>query len=393
MNKVMNEENRRHGGRNTLCRLFRSGRWFLCLALLCSVMLPGFADAASSAGDFCENLDGGGDIRLNLPPSVTLEPGVDKIPPIPSVTARYRCVAPGKGDAQVRAAIVYLSDGGNFLTALDKLGLTLTVTVTDDGEESSWTYAPYQSYDEKILVGKPYKGHEGTGDRTMTIKMSLSRTSSQTKPGFYALPALSSFRLKPYYNQGGGPLLVTPAIRIQYVPKCFVKTSVPPSVDFGPVMTTDVNSSLSVTRTFQVRADADFSCSSGMDVLKDPANVSVSGGTTKYYLDLPLKVSFIPQGDSASDISDNGTSLLLRNNEKKRNGLKLQIYKGENLARLGEIDTVGKYPPPGNMLGDFTGINSTWSVPGTYKAVLSSTGEPVLTGRYNAQVLVKVEYY
>ncbi|EMU8144874.1 hypothetical protein AAAM04_001425 [Salmonella enterica] len=391
MNKVMFGENRKRGGRNTLCRLLRSGRWFLCLALLCSAMLPGFASAAS--GDLCENLDGGVNINLKLPPSVTLEPGQNKFPEIPPVTVRYRCVAPEKGDTQIKATIVYLSDGASFLRALDKLGLTLTITVTDNGINSNWTYVPYQKYDENILVGTPYTGNKGTGDRTMTIKMSLSRNSSQNKPGFYALPALSSFILRPYYNSGNGPLLVTPALRIQYVPKCFVKTSVSPSVDFGPVMKTDVNSSLSVTRTFKVRADADFSCSSGMDVLKDPVNVTASGGTTNYYLDLPLKVSFIPQGDSASDISDHETSLLLRNDKKQRNGLKLQIYKGENLASLGEIDTVGKYPPPGNMLGDFTGINNTWSVPGTYKAVLTYAGGQVLTGSYNAQVLVKVEYY
>ncbi|ECG5862984.1 TPA: hypothetical protein G8M32_005190 [Salmonella enterica] len=397
MNKVMNEENRRHGGRNTLCRLFRSGRWFLCLALLCSVMLPGFADAAT--GDFCENLDGG-DIHLKLPPSVTVQPGQNTFPDIPDVTARYRCIAPGKGNAKIYPIIIYRSDGGNFLTALKQLGLKMDIYITDTngGKTGHWTIPDSQGAisPEYVEFGNNFVASTGTGERTMTIRATLSRATSQSKPGFYVLPSLSAFRLLPHPNSTSGPFLITPPLRLQYVPKCFVKTTVPPFVKFGPVMTTDVNSSFSVTRIFQVTADADFICG-GMDnnVLKDPVKVTTSGGSADYYLDLPLKVSFIPQGDSASDISDNGTSLLLRNDEKKINGLKLQIFNEDTPVTFGDISTSGIRPPDTNKFGNFYGSDSGghWHAPKDYKAVLSSTGGPVLTGSYNAQVLVKVEYY
>ncbi len=400
MNKVMNEENRRRGGRNTLCRLFRPGRWFLCLALLCSVMLPGFASAAPAGGDFCENLDGGGDIRLKLPPSVTVQPGQNTFPDIPDVTARYRCIAPGKGTTEIYPIIIYRADGGNLLTALRQLGLKMDIYITDTngGKTGHWTIPDSNGAisPEYVEFGNKYVASTGTDERTMTIRATLSRTTSQSKPGFYVLPSLSAFKLQPYYNGGKGPLLVTPPLRLQYVPKCFVKTTVPPFVKFGPVMTTDVNSSFSVTRIFQVTADADFICG-GMNnnVLKDPVNVSVSGGTTKYYLDLPLKVSFIPQGDSASDISDDRKSLLLRNDEKKINGLKLQIFNENTPVTFGDISTSSIRPPDTNKFGNFYGSDSGghWHAPKDYKAVLSSTGGSVLTGSYNAQVLVKVEYY
>ncbi|EHX7008899.1 hypothetical protein K2A10_001010 [Salmonella enterica subsp. enterica serovar Concord] len=400
MNKVMNEENRRRGGRNTLFRLFLSGRWFLCLALLCSVMLPGFAGAAS--GDFCENLDRNGDIKLKLPPSVTLEPGMDKIPPIPPVTARYKCIAPGKGDTDIHPIIIYRGDGSALVNALKTLGLTLDIKITDNtgGETGHWSIptpgVPGGISPEYVTLGSSYKGNDGTGERTMTINMSLSRTSSESKPGFYVLPGLSAFKLQPYYNGGNGPFLATQAIRLQYVPKCFVKTSVPPSVDFGPVMKTDVNSSLSVTRTFQVTADANFSCG-GMNnsVLKEPVKVTASGGSADYYLDLPLKVSFIPQGESAPDISGDRKSLLLSNDEKKRNGLKLQILNEGVPVTFGEFSTSGILPPDSNKFDSFYGNDKggNWHVPKTYTAALSYTGGQVLTGKYNAQVLVKVEYY
>ncbi|EED4925546.1 hypothetical protein WP05_25550, partial [Salmonella enterica subsp. arizonae] len=387
MNKVMYGENRRRGGRNMLCRLLRSGRWFLCLALLCSVMLPGFASAAT--GDFCENLDGSGNINLKLPPSVTLEPGMDKIPSIPPVTVSYRCVAPSLGEDQKRVAIVYKGDGSSFLQALDRLGLTLTVTIIDGGVTSNWTYVPYQNYDEKIYVGVPYKGKEGTGNRTMTIRMSLSQNSSQSAPGFYALPALSAFKLQPYYNQGNGPFLVTPSLRIQYIPKCFVKTSLNKSnVDFGPVITTDVGNSFSRTIPFTVTASVDDNCNGGQfGNLKK--FYQFSSTSPKYYLNLPLKVSFM-LNNGGTLYSDN-KSIILHNPDGNNNGLQLQITGDNGPVTFGDISTSGgTQPPSANQFSEFNGESNTWNVSKTYNAVLTPTGAPVKTGKYSAQVTVKV---
>ncbi|EBZ1028215.1 hypothetical protein D7O18_27110 [Salmonella enterica subsp. enterica serovar Muenchen] len=394
MNKVMNEENRRRGGRNTLCRLFRSGRWFLCLALLCSAMLPGFAGAAP-AGDSCENLGGGGDIHLKLPPSITLEPGMDNIPSIPPVTVNYKCIAPSQGDGQKKVAIVSLTDANNLISSLTSLGLTLKMTITDrsGGAVGHWTFpAPGGGiYPEYVEIGDSYKGNDGTGERTMTINATLSRNPLQsTSPGFYAIPSLSAFRLKPYYNSGSGPLLTSPAIRLQYVPTCFVRFQLDKNnINFGPVMTTDVGSSFSRTDNFTVTADVNHDCNSGkFGNLLGGYTPQLTGAPT-YYLDLPLKVSFTLQGGGY--ISGNSI-LLYKQDTLTKNGLKLTITDPDNNpVKFGEIISPDAQSLPGNKLGEFSDGN--FNAKKIYNVKLSATGEPVLTGKYNAQVLVKVEYY
>ncbi|EBE6989625.1 hypothetical protein G6T08_005057 [Salmonella enterica] len=406
MNKVMNEENRRHGGRNTLCRLFRSGRWFLCLALLCSVMLPGFADAASAGNGFCKNLDGGGDVYLKLPPSITIKPGQTDIPPIPSVTVKYKCSVPDNKTHTV--SIVSLGDANVLVDSLKSLGLTLNMTITDSsgGKTGHWTFpAPGSNsgiFPENVEIGEPYPERDNkdkdTGERTMTINATLSRDPSKsTTPGFYAIPSLTAFRLEPYYNILNGPALISPAIRLQYVPTCFVTFSLSKSnINFGPVMTTDVDNSFSRTDNFTVTADVNYDCNSGQfGNLLTGYKPNLPGHTDMYYLYLPLKVSFIPQGDSASDISDGGKSLLLRNDDQKINGLKLQIFNKNTPntpVTFGDYSTPGVPPPSeANKLGEFSG--NRFNANQQYTVDLSATGGTVVTGSYNAKVLVKVNYY
>lgn len=399
MNKVMNEENRRRGGRNTLCRLFRSGRWFLCLALLCSVMLPELASAAEPPGGKCTDWNNSqGEIQLKLPPSVTIKPGQTDIPPIPPVTVKYKCSVPDSNSHQV--ALYSLADANALVSSLGLMGLTLKMTITDSsgGAVASWTFpAPGGGIKpEFVQFGESYKGTVGTGERTMTIRATLSRNPSQsTKPGFYAIPSLTAFRLKPdKESTGTGPALTSPAIRLQYVPTCFVKTSVPPFVKFGPVMTTDVDNSFSRTRSFQVSADTNANCN-GMDLnsLKQPYKVYLNGqlkGT--YYLKLPLKVSFVLNNGGV--LSSDNKSIILHNSDGNNNGLQLQITGDNGPVTFGDISTSGDtQPPPANQFSEFNGESNTWNVRKTYNAVLTPTGDPVKTGKYSAQVTVKVEYY
>ncbi|HFE7524352.1 TPA: hypothetical protein ACGAD2_005043 [Salmonella enterica subsp. enterica serovar Newport] len=395
MNKVMYEENRRRGGRNTLCRLLRSGRWFLCLALHCSVMLPGFASAAESVPDTaqCTDLNNSqGNIQLKLPASVTIQPGQTVIPSIPSVTVKYKCSVPDNKNYTV--SIVSLSDVNILVKSLESLGLTLKMTITDSsgGAVGYWTFpSPGGGISsEYVEIGDSYKG--GTGERTMTINATLSRDSSQsTSPGFYAIPALTAFRLEPYYNKLNGPALISPAIRLQYVPTCFVTFKLDKNnINFGPVMTTDVDSSFSRRDSFVVTADANKSCNSGnLGNLLGGYTPTLSGTQQTYHLDLPLKVSFTLQGGGA--ISGNSI-LLYKQGTDIKNGLKLKITdQYSNPIKFGAIISPDTESLPGNKLGEFS--NGNFNAQKTYIVDLSATGEPVKTGSYNAQVLVKVEYY
>ncbi|EHL3470097.1 hypothetical protein LAN87_004106 [Salmonella enterica] len=396
MNKVMYGENRRRSGRNTSCPLLRSGRRFLCLTLLCSVMLPELAGAAEPVPATAQCTDWNNslaDIQLKLPASVTIQPGMVDIPPIPSVTVKYKCSVPDSNNHTV--AIVSLADAHNLIGSLKSLGLTLKMTITDSsgGAVGHWTFpAPGGGiYPEYVAIGDSYKGNDGTGERTMTINATLSRNPSQsTSPGFYAIPSLSAFRLKPYYNSGSGPLLTSPAIRLQYVPTCFVQTNLSKNgINFGPVMTTDVDSSFSRRDNFTVTADVNQNCNSGQfGNLLGGYTPQLTGAQT-YYLDLPLKVSFTLQGGGY--ISGNSI-LLYKQDTLTKNGLKLTITDPDgNPVKFGEVTSPDAALLPGNKLGEFR--NGNFNAKKIYNVDLSATGGAVVTGSYNAQVLVKVDYY
>ncbi|MDJ6960432.1 hypothetical protein LD669_22645, partial [Salmonella enterica] len=75
-----------------------------------------------------------------------------------------------------------------------------------------------------------------------------------------------------------------------------------------------------------------------------------------------------------------------------KNGLKLTITDPDNHpVKFGEIISPDAQSLPGNKLGEFS--NGNFNAKKIYNVKLSATGEPALTGKYNAQVLVKVEYY
>ncbi|MDJ3788117.1 fimbrial protein [Salmonella enterica] len=392
MNKVMYGENRRRGGRNTLCRLLRSGRWFLCLALLCSVMLPGFANAAVSS---CTTQDGAGNINLKLPPSVSFAPDTD-FPPYTSqpVYINYQCTA----DGTKTVAITLLSDLSPLTDALKNAGLKLEVLVTDSsgGGESTWIFTGDGNKIDHINIGIPYTND--TKVRAMTIRMKVSRDpfAKTPAPGFYAIPSLSSFKLVPYSGSFSGPLIITPPLRLQYVPTCFVQTRLPTNnVNFGPVLTTDADNSFSRKIPFTVTANVNKNCNSGkLGNLLLGYKPTLPEAKT-YYLNLPLKVSFILNNGGAIS-ADNKSIILHKKGTETENGLQLKITDGSGApVTFGEISTTGSIPPPANQFGEFQGSDSggTWNINNTYHAVLSSTGKPVITGSYNAQVTVKVDYY
>lgn len=229
----------------------------------------------------------------------------------------------------------------------------------------------------------------------MTVRTRLTRDQTKPKPnpGFYVVPGLTSFKLIPdYYSTRIGPFLETPPTRLQYVPACFVRTSLGTNnVNFGPVLTTDVDSTFSRSIAFNVIADVNKSCNNGtFGNLLGSYTVSVTGGTTNYYLELPLKVSFML--NNGGRVSSDGKSILLyKEGTTDENGLQLKI----NAPDDGNPVTFNDTSSPVNKFGEFNGApdKKTWSILKTYTAVLSSTGRQVITGKYHAQVTVKVDYY
>lgn len=363
-------------------------RWLLMMSVLAG---PGHVYAADTK---CTGLNASmGNIKLQLPASVSFDPEGDLKPYLsPPTKFDYTCsVSDG---ASHTVGIIRLGDMLPLIDALNKAGLKLEFLVSDSsggGGESVWDFS-VKTPAEYVNVGSSYIGT--TGNRTMTFRTRLTRdqTKPNPNPGFYAVPGLTSFKLIPdYYSMRIGPFLETPSVRLQYVPACFVRTRLGTNkVNFGPILTSDVDSTFSRRIDFNVIADVNKSCNNGtFGNLLGSYTVSVTGGTTNYYLELPLKVSFIlNNGGEAS--SDRKSILLYKESTPDKNGLQLEIK-----APDGNPVTFNEASLPVNEFGIFQGteVGGAWNIINTYQAVLSSTGEQVKTGKYSAQVTVKVDYY
>ncbi|ECL4039365.1 fimbrial protein [Salmonella enterica] len=362
-------------------------RWLLMMSVLAG---PGHAYAADTK---CTGLNGSmGTIKLQLPASVSFDPEGD-LKPYLSPPAKFDYTCSASDGASHTVGIIRLGDMSPLIDALNKAGLKLEVLVSDSsgGGESVWDFS-VKTPAEYVNVGSSYTGT--TGNRTMTFRTRLTRDQTKPKPnpGFYVVPGLTSFKLIPdYYSTRIGPFLETPPVRLQYVPACFVRTRLGTNnVNFGPLLTSDVDSTFSRRIDFNVIADVNKSCNNGtFGNLQGSYTVSVTGGTTNYHLDLPLKVSFIlSNGGEAS--SDRKSILLYKESTSDKNGLQLEIK-----APDGNPVTFNEASLPVNEFGIFQGAEGggTWNIINTYQAVLSSTGEQVKTGKYSAQVTVKVDYY
>lgn len=362
-------------------------RWLLMMSVLAG---PGHVYAADTK---CTGLNGSmGNIKLQLPASVSFDPEGDLKPYLsPPTKLDYTCsVSDG---ASHTVGIIRLGDMSPLIDALNKAGLKLEFLVSDSsgGGESVWDFS-VKTPAEYVNVGSSYIGT--TGNRTMTFRTRLTRdqTKPNPKPGFYAVPGLTSFKLIPdYYSMRIGPFLETPSVRLQYVPACFVRTRLGTNkVNFGPILTSDVDSTFSRRIDFNVIADVNKSCNNGtFGNLLGSYTVSVTGGTTNYYLELPLKVSFILNNGGEASL-DRKSILLYKESTSDKNGLQLEIK-----APDGNPVTFNEASLPVNEFGIFQGAEGggTWNIINTYQAVLSSTGEQVKTGKYSAQVTVKVDYY
>ncbi len=374
-------------------------RWLLMVSVLAG---PGYAYAVNPSPIVkCTGWDGNtGTVSLALPASVSIRPGVDKFPDIPPVNVDYKCFSTDGTDANsYQAAIVILSDANNTLVqAMKEIGLTLTINVSDSSgvTSPSWVFNGSGANHDRVPVGSSYTGKTGTGNQTMTISAKLTKDpSKETSPGFYAIPSLVAFKLVPrdkFFD--GSFFLNTPAVRIQYVPTCFVQTSLGTNtVNFGPVLTSDVDNSFTRSKSFTVTASVNKNCNNkNLGNLQTGYTAHTSGGDKTFYLDLPLKVSFQLNNGGRFCLGNNTSVCLYNRDTTEENGLKLEI-KPEG----GEPVTFNEASLPVNKFGHFLGADTikagTWEVRNTYYAVLSSTGKEVKTGKYSAQVTVKVDYY
>ncbi|EOG2872657.1 fimbrial protein [Salmonella enterica] len=354
-------------------------RWLLMMFVLAG---PGYAYASPG----CTQSNGQTSaVRMNLPPSVTFFPGAtpDLSKPLytsPEYEIGYKCTNDG---SETQIAINRLRDLTPLLNALTGAGVKLVVRVRDSGGDTKefTMNEPGNPPPTVIFIGNSYKG---TTTGTLYIRLELYLTKVPT-PGFYVVPPLSIFQILPQWSFSyGGFFITTDATRIQYVPTCFVKARVDPVVNFGPVLTSEINSSFSMPVSFNVGASANSDPACGKNQLTGSYE-----GAGNYYLQLPLKVAFLI--NSGGTPSSDNKAILLKNENDEDNGLQLKISdEANNVVTFGDVSLPGSNPA--SQLGEFEGGNFT--VNKKYTATLSQVpGKPVKTGKYRAQVTVKVSYY
>ncbi|EJF5839791.1 hypothetical protein M8W81_004674 [Salmonella enterica] len=369
-------------------------RWLLMVSVLAG---PGYAYAADS-DTMCTTTGGSGTVTLNVPPSVSFAPETAPGPGTvlytsPPYTIDYQCQygGPTRPGTALRVAFARLGDLKPLTDALDKAGLELKILLSDSSGGREVVFDKFTGPPDYVGIGSEYmstgSGPQSTGKRTLTIRLKLTVKRKITS-GFYVVPPLSSFRLYAHLNKTGSAIQInTTATRIQYVPNCFVQAGLSTgTVDFGPVITSDVDNNFSLPRTFSIRASANSDPACGKNQLTGSYE-----GAGNYYLQLPLKVAFlINNGGTPS--SDN-KAIILKNENDENNGLQLKI--SDPAGKFVTFNSESASLPtdsPANKLGEFH--DGIFTVNKQYTATLSQApGIPVKTGKYRTQVTVKVSYY
>ncbi|EEU4853443.1 hypothetical protein MX582_004646 [Salmonella enterica] len=369
-------------------------RWLLMVSVLAG---PGYAYAADS-DTMCTTTGGSGTVTLNVPPSVSFAPETAPGPGTvlytsPPYTINYQCQYGGftRPGTALRVAFARLGDLKPLTDALDKAGLKLEIHLSDSSGGGEAVFNHFTGSPDYVGIGSEYistgNGIQHTGNRTLTIRLKLT-VNRKISAGFYVVPPLSSFRLSAHLNKTGSAIQInTTATRIQYVPNCFVQAGLSTNkVDFGPVLTSDIDSSFSLPRTFSIRASADSDPACGKNQLTGPYE-----GVGNYYLQLPLKVAFLI--NSGGTPSSDNKAIILKNENNEDNGLQLKISDPE--GRFVTFNNESASLPtdsPANKLGEFH--DGIFTVNKQYTAtLLQAPGKPVKTGKYRTQVTVKVSYY
>ncbi|EOF5505867.1 fimbrial protein [Salmonella enterica] len=369
-------------------------RWLLVVSVLAG---PGYAYAADS-DTMCTTTGGSGTVTLNVPPSVSFAPETAPGPGTvlytsPPYTIDYQCQygGPTRPGFPLQVAFARLGDLKPLTDALDKAGLELKILLSDSSGGGEVVFDKFTGSPDYVGIGSEYistgNGTQYTGKRTLTIRLKLT-VNKKITPGFYVVPPLSSFRLYAHLNKTGSAIQInTTATRIQYVPNCFVQAGLSTgTVDFGPVITSDVDNNFSLPRTFSIWASTNSDPACGKNQLTGSYE-----GAGNYYLQLPLKVAFLI--NSGGTPSSDNKAIILKNENDENNGLQLKI--SDPAGKFVTFNSESASLPtdsPANKLGEFH--DGIFTVNKPYTATLSQApGIPVKTGKYRTQVTVKVSYY
>ncbi|EBW5122660.1 fimbrial protein [Salmonella enterica] len=373
-------------------------RWLL---MVCVLAGPGYALATRGPGGvgMCTRQGGSqADFTIPLPPVITFRSGENYSTDSPLYTGTevkldYNC-SNDKGSTDGAKIYVMRRDEEltNLRRAMSDMGLYMKLVVTDSvtGSKKELTLDENTGNISYVVMRENIVGD---AEGTLTFRLDIYR-KGDVNPGFYSLPSLNAFKIVPNGSgvEKGINVKVSP-VQLQYVPTCFVKASLnTDKVDFGPVLTSDIDSSFSRPRTFSIQASVNNAAGCNIGTLTKPFELVLEGqGTKTVYLHLPLKVAFLINSGGAPS-SDN-KAIILKNEHNEDNGLQLKISDpdGQFVTFNSESESLPT-DSPANKLGEFH--DGIFTVNKPYTATLSQApGKPVKTGKYRTQVTVKVSYY
>ncbi|HBM0103130.1 TPA: fimbrial protein [Salmonella enterica subsp. enterica serovar Wedding] len=374
-------------------------RWLLMVFVLAA---PGYALATRTPQGvgICTHKGGNSqaDLTIPLPSVITFRSGESYAADTllytgTEVKLDYNCSS-DKGNHNGTKIYVMRQDTEltNLRRAMKNMGLYMKLVVTDSVTGSKKELILDENTGN-ISYAVMRENIDGDAEGTLTFRLDMY-SKGELNPGFYSLPLLNAFKIVPNGSDvsKGINVKVSP-VQIQYVPTCFVKASLnTDKVDFGPVLTSDIDSSFSRPRTFSIQASVNNAAGCNIGTLTKPFELVLEGQETKImYLHLPLKVAFLINSGGAPS-SDN-KAIILKNEHNEDNGLQLKISDpAGNFVTFNNESESLPTDSPANKLGEFH--DGIFTVNKPYTATLSQApGKPVKTGKYRTQVTVKVSYY
>lgn len=341
----------------------------LCIMLLKShshiplLLLIGFilvmSVSSANAANYCANVNGS-DSPIHI---VNMTLNTDK-PLVPGQVAyesrmysvQYQChadagvtgLAPGFGRG----------DAPDLNMILNRAGLELKIIVngrTFSGNDFNATHIPF---DSELSPGE-------TRHSTANIKLQLVATKNITGVVKVSIPSARAFIITPGFGSTWADVNFT-AFNLQSIPSCFGRVRIMPSViSFGHIYTDDPSSGSSPLRqaAFTITADRNPACA----------------GITSDRYDISLISQFSVAGKS---LTNNNQSIVLTNSAGA-NGLTLSL----------QDDTGGRlqFGTP-SFFGDISSRTGT-IIQRKYTALLEKiAGQPLQTGAFTADVVVKITY-
>ncbi|EEM2539378.1 fimbrial protein [Salmonella enterica subsp. enterica serovar Morehead] len=286
----------------------------------------------------------------------------------PYYTVNYRCTTQLDSQLKFEPTLQILGDFQSAITALDRTGLKLDISMTETGHSPvTWYWYEMKGGPNTKPFGASMGSNQTNVNRSVTFQLKLYVDKQINSAQIVDVGSLTAFSIIPCTSctTVQGVHLTSTPFSIRYMPSNFGYVRISPTtVNLGHIYTNYQNPEKRAT--FTVRAGQ---------------NLGVGGPDGKFTI--PLQVTFTT-GKVLTD--SNHAALMTSDDDGQPNGLTLSI-----LNDAGNTLEFGKPSDLGALVSGDTGIIAT-PVEKNYTALLKESGGPLKTGPFSADVTVTVTY-